>query len=82
MKEWSEVVREAKRTGKKHHVGRIFEVNVIKNDELSDDDPAKKCKCRVVFQGNIVKDEFSKEALFLELASCPATMEASKAADV
>ena len=81
VREWGDVVIEAKRTGKKHHVGRVFEVNVIKGDELPEDDPGRKHKCRVVFQGSNVRDENSQQAMFLELSSCPATMEAAKAAD-
>ena len=80
--EWGDVVAEAKRTGKKHHVGRVFEVNVIKGDELPEGDPGRKYKCRVVFQGNNVRDESPQQAMFLELSSCPATMEAAKAADI
>ena len=82
VREWGDVVAEAKRTGKKHHVGRVFEVNVIKGDELPEGDPGRKYKCRVVFQGNNVRDENSQQAMFLELSSCPATMEAAKAADI
>ena len=35
-----------------------------------------------VFQGNQVQDESWEIAMFQELSSCPATMEASKAADI
>ena len=82
VREWSEVAKEAKTSGRKHHVGRVFQIMVMKNDELPDSDPLKKCKCRAVFQGSDVRDENSQQAIFLELSSCPATMEASKAADI
>ena len=82
VREWSDVVAEARKTGKRHHVGRVFEVNVMKGDELPEGDPNRKYKCRVVFQGNNVRDANSQQAVFLELSSCPATMEAAKAADI
>ena len=41
----------------------------------------RKFKGRTVFQGNNVKDESSDVALFSELGSSPATMEAGKAVD-
>ena len=55
---------------------------MIKGSELPDGHPGKKYKCRVVFQGSNVKDESNQYALFNDLSSCPATMEAAKAADV
>eukprot|EP00969_Alexandrium_andersonii_P251608 11119536-Alexandrium_andersonii.AAC.1 len=45
-REWKDVVREAKVTGEKYHVGLIFEICVEKNSELPDDDPKKKFKGR------------------------------------
>ena len=56
VREWAEVSAEAKRNKKKHHVGRIFEVNVEKGSELPEGDPGRKLKCRVVFQGSNVRD--------------------------
>ena len=38
-------------------------------------------KGRAVFQGNQVKDQNWDVAMFVELSSCPAALEASKAAD-
>jgi len=81
VREWSDVSRECKRTGEKAHVGRVFAICVEKNAELPTDHPNRKFKGRVVFQGNNVKDENWDVALFQELSSCPATMEAAKAAD-
>ena len=45
------------------------------------DDPNRKYKGRVVFRGNNVKDQNYDQAIFAELGSAPATMEAGKAAD-
>ena len=67
--------------GRPTHVGRIFEICVEKNAELHADNPLRKVKGRVVFQGNQVRDENWEAAMFQELSSCPATMEAAKAAD-
>ena len=67
--------------GKKVHIGRIFEACYEKGSELPDDDPNKKFKGRTVFQGNNVYDENSVTALFAELGSSPASMEAAKILD-
>jgi len=48
---------------------------------LPPNDPNRKFKGRVVFQGNRVQDESRNAALFQELGSSPATMEAGKACD-
>ncbi|CAE7637278.1 unnamed protein product, partial [Symbiodinium sp. KB8] len=63
---------------KKVHVGKIFEICVEKGSELPEGDPLRKFKGRTVFQGNNVKDENNDTALFSELGSSPATMEAGK----
>ena len=63
------------------HFGRIFAICVEKNSEFPEGDPARKFKGRVVFQGNNVRDQNWDAALFQELSSCPATLEAAKAAD-
>ena len=52
-----------------------------KNAELEASDPARKFKGRVVFQGNRVVDQNYDAAIFQDLGSTPATMEASKMAD-
>ena len=65
----------------KAHFGCIFDICVEKNSELPDGDPNKKFKGRVVFEGCHVKDEANNWAIFSEIASCPATMQAAKAAD-
>ena len=63
-------------------MGRIFAICVEKNAELPPDNPARKFKGRVVFQGNQVRDHNWDVALFQELGSSPATLEAAKVADV
>lgn len=79
--EWSEVAAKARTAGVKAHVGRIFEICVEKGAELPAGDPGRKFKGRVVFQGNLVKDEAWQTALFQDLSSSPATMCAAKGAD-
>ena len=81
VREWSDVAVEARNSGQKAHVGRIFEICVEKGSELPSGDPGRKFKGRVVFQGNNVRDENWQAALFNEMSSAPASMEASKACD-
>ena len=81
MREWSEIADEARRLGKKVHVGRVFEIVVEKGSELKPGDPARKFKGRVVYQGNMVMDENWDAAIFSDLSSAPSSMEAAKAVD-
>ena len=81
VREWREVSNEAIPKGETAHVGRIFDICVEKNSELPESDPNRKFKGRVVFEGCHVKDEGNNWAIFSEITSCPATMEAGKAAD-
>ena len=69
------------RTHTTAHIGRIFGIVVDKNHELPEADPKRKFKGRAVFGGDNVKDEVGNWALFQDLGSCPATMEAARAAD-
>ena len=75
------VSREAIKNKTKVHVGKIFEICVEKGSELPLGDPMRKFKGRTVFQGNNVKDEAADVALFAELGSSLANMEAGKALD-
>ena len=80
--ELSQLKAQSQRDKKKVHIGRIFELCHEKGSELPLGDPARKFKGRVVFMGNQVRDEQNNTAIFSELSSAPATMEAAKAADV
>ena len=60
---------------------RIFELCVEKGSELPEGDPARKFKGRSVFQGNQVKDENWNNAMFAELGSSPAALQAAKLVD-
>ena len=79
---WHDVAARARKEGEKIHVGRIFDICVeTKNHELPEDDPNRKYKGRVVFEGCFVRDEIGHWALFSENTSCPATMAAGKMGD-
>ena len=54
---------------------------MAKNFELPEDDPRRKYKGRAVFGGNNIRDEEGNWAIFQDLGSCPATMEAARCAD-
>ena len=62
-------------------MGLIFGIVVEKHPELPVGHPDRKFKGRLVFQGNEVKDENAHYAIFSELSSSPATLEASKSVD-
>ena len=78
---WYEVAAEARRLGKKVHIGALFDICTEKNSELDPKNKLRKFKGRVVFQGNRVYDEAHEIALFADLGSSPSTMEASRVAD-
>ena len=73
------LLRPANRT--QVHVGRIFGICIEKDSDLPLGDLAHKYKGRVVFQSNQVKDGNREVAMFRDLSSCPATIEAGKACD-
>ena len=80
VQEWFDVAARARKEGEKIHV-RVFDICVEKNHELPEDDPNRKYKGRVVFEGCFVRDEVGHWALFSENTSCPATMAAGKMGD-
>ena len=82
VREFPDVQREARHQKRKMHIGRIFEICNQKGSELSKGHPDQKWKGRSVFQGNKVSDENDDHAIFAELGSSPASMEAAKIIDV
>ena len=82
VREFQDVTAEAKRSNKKAHFGRIFEICSLKGSELPPGHPDQKWKGRSVFQGNRVQDEHNDHAIFAELGSSPASVEAAKVIDV
>ena len=81
VRECRDIVAEARRDGKTVHLGRIFAACYEKGSELLESDPRRKFQGRTAFQGNNVRDENSDHALFNELGSSPAAMEAAKLLD-
>ena len=61
--------------------GYVFGICVLKNAELPEGSAARIYKGRVVFQGNRVVNQNWETAIFQDLGSAPATMEAGRAAD-
>ena len=59
----------------------LFGICVEKNSELPEGHEARKFKYRVVFQGNRVVNQNYEAAMFNDLGSSPATMDAARAAD-
>ena len=59
----------------------MFDICVEKTAELPKDNPIRKYKGCVVFQCIKVFDQNWDAAMFNEMSSCPATMQAAKAAD-
>ena len=82
VREFQAVTAEAKRLNQKAHFGRIFEICSQKGSELPPGHPDQKWKGRSVFQGNRVQDERNDHAIFAELGSSPASVEAAKVIDV
>ena len=82
IRDWDEVSNEARSQNKEVHMGRLFGIMVQKGSELKDGDERKKYKYRVVFQGNNVVNQNWETALFQNLGSSPATMEAGKVCDM
>jgi hypothetical protein len=81
VREWYQVAKEATSANKKVHVGRIFPIVVEKNAELPTGHPDRKFKGRIVFGGDQVTDEHNATAIFQELATSPASLEASNILD-
>ena len=81
VREWADVAAEARRAGRVVHHGSLAPIVVEKNHELHEDDPKRVFKGRVVFLGDQVHDQNWEAAMFQEIGSAPATIEASRAAD-
>ena len=81
VREWPDVAREAQRGNYELNFGYLFGICVERNSELPPLHPKRKFKGRVVFQGNRVTNQNWEAAIFSDMGSCPATMEASRAAD-
>ena len=81
VRERKKVAQEATANGVIVHFARVFDLCVEKGSELPKGHPERKYKGRAVLQGDQVKDQNWEAALFQDLGSSPAAMEASRAAD-
>ena len=81
VREWSDVAKEAQDAGLEVNFGHLFGICAEKNSELPLGHLQIKFKGRGVFQGNRVTNQNWEAAIFQDLGSCPATMEAPKTAD-
>jgi len=81
VREWVDVKRDANRRKEDIHIGSLHELCMEKGSELPQGDPGRKYKGRVVFLGDRVKDQFGRVAVFEEMSSSPAALEAGKFCD-
>jgi hypothetical protein len=82
VREWSSVAHEARLKGKVAHTAIVFPIYSIKNSELPVSDSRRIHKGRIVLGGNNIRDQGGQWAIFHEIASTPATLEAIKVVDV
>merc|ERR1712240_4068 len=82
VREWAAVSSEAKRNQSVVHHGSLATIVVEKNHELPETDPSRKYKGRTVFLGDQVRDHNGDSAVFEELQSAPAAMEAGRICDM
>lgn len=78
---WSDAWANARKEGQYIHKGRVFGICAEKGSELPTNDPRRKFKYRVVFQGNIVTNQQWEWAMFQDLGSSPASRQAGKNVD-
>ena len=81
VREYDDVVAEAKREGKEVHMARVHGICVEKNYQLPKGSPGRKFKGRGVLLGNQVKNQHWEAAFLQDLGNSPATFEASRWAD-
>ena len=74
-----EVMAEAQKGNRTVHFGKLMELCVEKNYDIPGQ---SKFKGRVVYRGDCVKDEWGDQAIFKDIAQCPATLEAAKVGDL
>ena len=79
MRPLRDVVKDANAKGELIHIGSMLPLLYLKGSEL--DEAKQQLKGRVVFLGDRVRDQYGAAAVFEELASSPAGMEASRFVD-
>ena len=80
VKTKKEVLLEARRDERKVHFATLMDISHLKNAEL--EPTFQKYKERVVFRGDIVKDDSGACAVFTEQGSSASQMTAAKVMDV
>lgn len=80
VREWDDVRAEAEASGTECHLAHIIGIMVEKGSGPDKNDGNRKYKYRVVFNGNQVKDQNWKAAMFQDLGSALATMDCGHAA--
>ena len=73
-----QAVREPKAAGQQIHLGRLFDICVLKGFEFPEAHDNRQWKGRVVFGGNNVQDEFGLAAQFRDAGSGASFASASK----
>ena len=81
VREYDEVVAEAKKNKKEVHMARVHGICVEKNYQIPEGNPGRKFKGRGVLLGNQVKNQHWEAAFFQDLGTSPASFEASRWAD-
>ena len=81
VREYDDVVAEAKKNKKEVHMARVHGICVEKNYQLPESNPGRKFKGRGVLLGNQVKNQHWEAAFFQDLGNSPASFEASRWAD-
>ena len=81
VREYDDVVAEAKKNKKEVHMARVHGICVEKNYQLPEGNPGRKSKGRGVLLGNQVKNQHWEAAFFQDLGNSPASFEASRWAD-
>ena len=81
VREYDDVVAEAKKNKKEVHMARVHGICVEKNYQLPESNPGRKFKGRGVLLGNQVKNQHWEAAFFQNLGNSPASFEASRWAD-
>ena len=81
VEDWAGCARQARAQNKMIHRGRVFGIMVLKGVELPEVGKRRTYKYRVVFQGNTGVDQGWPAAIFQDLGSPLASMEAAKLTD-
>ena len=75
-----EVIDEARNKGRKVHFASLMDIRYLENSEL--EPQYQKYKGRVVFRGDIVKDDSGAYAVFTEQGSSASQVTAAKVMDI